>query len=100
MKIVDKEKFIKRIISLIILAIIIILFTTNMSFSFLEKQYTNICVSYGDTLWSIAKEEQQTNKQYENMDVRDIVSSIKQLNNLKTSDITEGQILKIETTSY
>jgi LysM repeat protein len=47
-------------------------------------------VQKGDTLWSIAKETG-----FENLDIREIVHRIKQLNNLDSSTISPGDVLII-----
>lgn len=57
-----------------------------------ETYATNPChaVSYGDTLWSIAKEYKS-----ENESTRDFVYEIRKINNLKTSEIKAGDVLII-----
>ena len=54
-------------------------------------------VDDGDTLWNIAKTQQRTNEYYKDKDVRYIISDIKKVNNLSTSDIYVEQELKIPT---
>ena len=95
MKIVDKKKFVKRIIALVILVILIILFASNIALSHADKQYKEIYVSNGDTLWSIAKEEKANNNYYEQMNIREIIDNIKKLNNLKSGNIIVGQKLVV-----
>mgnify|MGYP003310880471 CR=1 FL=1 len=59
MRIVNKKKFIKMIILIIgIIGISLICFS-NISFSKGEIKTKTIYVSNGDTLWSIAEEEQE-----------------------------------------
>ena len=53
-----------------------------------ETQYITVSVDSGDTLWSIAKE-------HTDGDVRNEIVKIKKANNMKTSDLESGQILKI-----
>lgn len=50
-----------------------------------------IVVQPGDTLWSIAR------VQVPNKDPRDVVGSIRYLNQLKSAEIFPGQVLNIET---
>ncbi len=95
LKIVNLSKFIRS--SVIILGIIICvsLFINNISFSHTEKTYKTIYVSNGDTLWSIAKEEKDSNSYYTNKDVRDIVKNIKGINKISNSNLSIGQKLLI-----
>ena len=95
LKIVNLSKFIRS--SVIILGIIICvsLFINNISFSHTEKTYKTIYVSNGDTLWSIAKEEKDSNSYYTNKDVRDIVNNIKGINKISNSNLSIGQKLLI-----
>ena len=97
MRIVNKKKFI-RMISLIIgiISISFICFS-NISFSKGEIKTKTIYVSSGDTLWTIAEEEQENNVYYEDTDIRDIIYQIKQLNDLQNnSNLSEGQKLIIK----
>ncbi len=95
LKIVNGLKFIRSI--LIILGIIacVTLFVSNKSFSHKDTQYKTIYVANGDTLWSIAKDEKNTNSFYENKDIRDIIDNIKSVNKLNTSDLATNQRLVI-----
>lgn len=95
LKIVNLSKFIRS--SVIILGIItcVSLFINNISFSHTEKTYKTIYVSNGDTLWSIAKEEKDSNSYYTNKDVRDIVKNIKGINKISNSNLSIGQKLLI-----
>ena len=96
MRIKDKKKFITRTSMLGAIVLFIILFTSN-SFSNVEYERKTIYISYGDTLWSIAKEEQENNSYYYDKSIRDILDDIKHINNLKDSYIYEGQKLEIPT---
>ena len=51
------------------------------------EEYVSVYVCKGDTLWSIAKDY------YDETDVRNRVSEIKEINNLSNSSIREGQEL-------
>lgn len=50
----------------------------------------------GDTLWSIAKQEQESNEYYTNKDIRDIIQDIKITNSIIDSDLKVNQELKIK----
>lgn len=98
MKITDKNKFIKSCSITVALIIFIIILFTNISFSHTEVKYKEICISSGDTLWSIAKFEQQNNKYFENNDIRDIIYQIQKANNLDNISVLKvGEGLKIPT---
>lgn len=93
-KIKDLKK-VKR--NLIILGLIIIgvLFFNNVSFSNSKLDYKTIYTNAGDTLWSIAKTEQENNSYYKNKDIRNIIYEIKQINNLASTNISPNQKLQI-----
>lgn len=97
MKIVNKKKFIRSIIILFVIVFIIPLIFAKVTFSYKQVEYISIYVDYGDTLWNIAKTQQRTNEYYKDKDVRYIISDIKKVNNLSTSDIYVEQELKIPT---
>lgn len=94
MRIKSKYKFIRGL--LIILALVS-LFISKTTLSFNKINYKKISVTRGDTLWKIAKQEQETNEYYKNKDIREIVYNLKELNNLNTSNLNEGQELLIAT---
>ena len=97
LKIVNQKKFRKRLI-LCSFILFCILFNIKNSCSSEEiVEYKTITVNNGDTLWSIAEYEQSENKYYKNSDIRKIVSDIKQVNNLKSCNLTIKQNLKIPT---
>ena len=96
-KIVNVKKF---IVSTTILFWLILLggsILLNKTYSYNKIDYKTIYVLEGDTLWNIASEEQIKNPYYENKDIRDIIYDIKETNNLKVSNLTVGQELKIPT---
>lgn len=95
MKIVNIKKFIRSIV--ILFVVIGGLFFSKASLSYKEIEYTSLYVDYGDTLWKIAENQQNTNAYYRNKDIRDIVYDIKKTNNLTSSDIYVAQELKIPT---
>lgn len=95
LKITNKKKFIRSVLIILGMIIFIILFIGNISFSHGENNYKTIYVAKGDTLWSIAKEEQQNNSYYENKSIREVVSNIKTINNLSNSNLSINQKLVI-----
>ena len=95
LKIINKSKFIISSTILFTIIIFIISAFINTTLSHEEIQYKSISVIYGDTLWSIAKEESKYNNYYYNKDIRYIIDDIKLHNNLKETYLQEGQILLI-----
>ena len=84
-KIVNHRKFRSRII-LVVFILSCIVFNINNSVSSEEKiEYKTVTVSNGDTLWSIAKSEQETNQYYEKNDIREIISNIRRLLYISTT---------------
>lgn len=96
LKIVNRRKFIRSIVLMFLLIIGISFIISNKSFSHTESKYKTIYVSNGDTLWSIAKEEQNSNNYYKDKNIRNIVDEIKKLNNMTSSDLKINQELKIK----
>ena len=94
MKIVNKGKFIKTNLILIIIVGTIIGFTTN-TYSKVETKYKEEYVYSGDTLWSIAQNELENNKYFEGKDIRYVIEELKKVNNLSNSNLTEGDKIKI-----
>lgn len=92
MKIKSKFKFIRGIL---ILIAIVSLFICKSIFSFNKENYKTIYVTNGETLWEIARNEQQTNDYYKEKDIREIVYSIKTINNLSDCNLHEGQELRV-----
>ena len=96
-RIVNHRKFRRRIILVVFIICCILFNIQNTASSEAKVEYKTITVSSGDTLWSIAKTEQSENKYYADKDVREIVSNIKKVNNLQTSDLKIEQNLRIPT---
>ena len=94
MKIVNKTKFIRSSIILIILIGLIVFFATN-TYSNVETKYKEEYIYAGDTLWSIAQEELENNKYFEGKDIRYVVNELKKINNLSNSSLSEGERIKI-----
>lgn len=95
LKITNKIKFIRSILIILGMIIFISLFIGNISFSYGENNYKTIYVATGDTLWSIAKDEQMSNVYYENKSIRDIVNDIRNINSLNNSNLSVNQKLVI-----
>ena len=97
MRRINKRKFIRSTSITICLIVFLILMLANVSFSHAEINYKEIAVSSGDTLWSIARYEQNNNLYFEDKDVRDIIDEIKFVNNLSSSNLSIGDKLSIPT---
>ena len=95
LRIVNRKKFIFNMSLIVGIVFCIIFGSTTLSKS--SEKYNTLVVSEGDTLWAIAKEEQQNNPYYENKDIRYIVNDIKAINHLKDGDIAKNQTLNIPT---
>ena len=94
MKIINYKKFFKGMCLIIVLIVISFILIGNVSFSYTTKKYKTIYVCSGDTLWSIATNLQNT-EYYKGKDVRDIISDVKLINNLKNSNLSIGDELII-----
>ena len=98
MKIVNKKKFIRGIVIIISIIVFIVLVSiSNISLSHGDIAYKDIYVSNGETLWSIAKCQLNTNAYYSNKDVREIIRDIKTINELNSSVLQIGQKLIVPT---
>ena len=97
MKIVNKSKFVRMMFTCVGIILFLIMFVSNISFSKGKIKEKSICITEGDTLWSIAMEQQETNYYYADKDIRDIVFEIKELNNLDADSILRvGQKLIVK----
>ena len=94
MKIVNKRKFF-RSISILLLIISSLMFFSKSTYSRGEITYKENFIYSGDTLWSISKNEIANNKYFENRDIRDVVSELKNINNLSESNLEVGDKIKI-----
>lgn len=92
-KIVNGVKFIKSISVILGIVTCISLVIGGRSFSHSDINYKTIYVSNGDSLWSIAKEEKNSNLYYENKDIREVIANIKKVNKLGNNDLSIGQKL-------
>ena len=95
MKIVSIKKFIRSITIAQLIIVGLSLIISKSSYSRGEKQYKTIYVSKGDTLWSIAKSNQDSNEYYKGKDIRYIMNDITQINNIESSNLKIDQKLKV-----
>lgn len=95
MKIKNAKKFIRSILIILGIAVAITLLISKATLSHKEVEYKTICVSEGDTLWNIAKDNQKANDYYKNKDVRYIINDLMKVNNLDNSNISINQELLI-----
>ena len=97
-KIIDRKKFVKNMGILLFLVIfIVIIGICNKTFSHKETRFKTKYISSGDTLWSIAKQEQVNNEYYQNKDIRYIVDNIKNTNHLVNDTLCINQEILIPT---
>ena len=80
-------------ICIILLFIIVMNFISNFTFGTKHIDTKSVTVASNDTLWKIA--EEVCNNSSENLNVQNIVLEIKNINNLKSSNIYLGQVLEI-----
>lgn len=95
MRKLNVKRIIKLIVVMVVLVITILLFIHSTSLSYRDTQYHEIYVCSGDTLWDIAKNEQQNNDYYKGKDIREIIFHIKKINNLPSSDLNINQKILI-----
>ena len=86
MKIVNKTKFVRTISILGAIILAFIIFSSN-TYSKGEIKYREDYIYSGDTLWSIAKNEIENNKYFENKDIREVVNELKTVNNFSVSEL-------------
>lgn len=95
MKIVNLKKFIRSIIIILLVIIGLSLLISRSTYSHGEKQYKTVYVSKGDTLWNIAKSNQESNGYYKGKDIRYIMNDIAQINNIEKSNLKIDQELLV-----
>ena len=95
MRKLNVKRIIKLIVVMVVLVITILLFIHSTSLSYRDTQYREIYVCSGDTLWNIAKNEQQNNDYYKGKDIREVIFHIKKINNLPSSDLNINQKILI-----
>lgn len=98
MKIVNKKKFLTTNIVMILFIFIILLLISKCTLSHADIEYTKTYIEYGDTLWNIAQEQQNNNNYYKDREIREIITDIKKVNNLKSCNLSVGQEIKIPIT--
>ncbi len=96
-KIINKNKFIRTIIILVVMIGISISVFNNRTYSNTEETYKTEYVVKGETLWEIAEKEIQKNPYFENEDIQNVILEIKKQNHMTTSELKEGMALKIPT---
>lgn len=89
------KKVILSIIVIILLVICFVIILAGKTSSHIEMSFKRVYVSYGETLWEIARIESKNNEYYANHDIRYIVKDIKNRNNLESSNLYPGQELLI-----
>lgn len=92
-KIANKARFSMFLISVLITIIIIgnLLFFKNQVFgSRYEYDYEEIKIVEGDTLWTLALD--YVSDEY---DVRRMIYEIREFNKMDTSDIYEGEVIRV-----
>ncbi len=95
MRIKNLKKFIRSLIIISGLCMAIVLLIQKASYTNKEVEYKTICISKGDTLWNIAKTNQESNSYYKDKDVRYILNDIVKINKLENSNININQELII-----
>lgn len=95
LKIVNLKKFVVSIVTIFAMILSISLFAGNKVLSRINPEYRTIIVSTGDTLWEIAKAEQQENEYYKEKDLRYIINDLKSINNLTNSNLYNNQKLLV-----
>jgi len=83
----NPERLLGSILAIVCLTILLMFSVQSVSLGSTTEEYVSVYVCKGDTLWSIAKDY------YNETDVRNRVSEIKEINNLVNSSIKEGQEL-------
>lgn len=94
-KIVNMKKFIRSIIVIFICILLLSLFIVKSTLSHKEIKYKKFNISYGETLWIIAINEQKYNSYYNMKDVRDIIYDLIKINNLNDTQLYVNQKLII-----
>lgn len=95
MKIVNFKKFIRSIIVMLLVIIGLSLLISKSTYSHGEKQYKTVYVTKGDTIWSIAKSNQESNEYYKGKDIRYIMADLAQINNIEKSNLKINQELLV-----
>lgn len=84
----NPKRLISSIIGMLLLTVLLMIMLQQTAFGKSVPKYATVVVAQGDTLWSIA------NDYYENeRDIRNKIEEIKEINDMKTSSIKIGQEL-------
>lgn len=83
----NPERLLGSILAMMCMTVLLMFSVQSVAFGSTTEEYVSIHVCKGDTLWSIAKDY------YNETDIRNRVSEIKEINNLASSNIIEGQEL-------
>ena len=71
--------------------LILVLLGINNTYSKTEISYKEDYIIKGDTLWSIAEHEVNTNEYYKNKDIRKVMYEIRELNKIQNENLEIGQ---------
>lgn len=85
----NKKRFLFAVSCLLVILFLMVSISSVYAKKNDSESYRILTVSRGDTLWDIAREYR------ENTDIRKYIYEIRKLNNLSSSDIYEGDLLKL-----
>lgn len=85
----NKKRFLSFVASLLVMLLLVVSMSSVEASRLGAENYRILSVSRGDTLWDIAREYGA------NMDIRKYIYKIKKLNKLSSSEIFEGDVLKL-----
>lgn len=90
MKIVNKKKFVKGILSIVG---ILILFWCGVDSAYTGGQvlYKEDYIIEGDTLWSIAEKQLNNNEYYKGQDIRKVIYDLEKVNDINNGKLAIGQ---------
>lgn len=91
MKKLNVKRITKLSIVVIVLILVMLLLIHSTSLSYKDIQYREIYVCSGDTLWDIAKHEQENNNYYKGKDIREVIFHIQKINDLSNSNLSINQ---------
>lgn len=95
MKIVNFKKFLRSICIILLVIFALSIICAKGTLSHREIEYKTIYVNRGDTLWDIASNLRTSNDYYKGKDIRYIISDIKNINGLESSNLSVDQKLII-----
>ena len=91
MKIVNKKKFIRSVIIILSILILFLFGMNSITYSKRQVLYKEDYIIQGDTLWSIAEKQLNTNEYYKGQDIRKVIYDIEKVNNISNEKLTIGQ---------